>query len=56
MLVKESCEYASIEVARVDGADGVVSVYWKTIDRTATSPKDYLAGEGKLIFKHREVN
>jgi len=45
-----------IEVERANGADGEVSVNWKTIDGSAKSPKDYQGGEGTLTFKHGEVS
>ena len=56
LLVKESCGFASIEVERTDGADGEISVHWRTIDGSAKSPSDYQGGEGILTFKHGEVN
>ena len=55
ILVKESCEFASLEVERLNGADGEVSVQWKTIDGSAKSPEDYQGSEGTLVFKHGEV-
>lgn len=55
ILVKESCNFANIEVERIDGADGEVTVDWKTEDGSAKSPEDYQGGEGTLIFKHGEV-
>jgi len=54
-LVKESCDYVSLEVERTNGADGDVSVQWKTIDDSAKSPADYIGGEGTLLFKHGET-
>jgi solute carrier family 8 (sodium/calcium exchanger) len=56
ILVKESCGFASIEVERVDGADGNVSVQWRTKDESAVSPKDFVGGEGILTFCHGEVS
>jgi solute carrier family 8 (sodium/calcium exchanger) len=53
--VKESCNFASIDIERTNGADGEVSVKWKTIDGSAKSPKDFQGGEGTLVFKHGEV-
>jgi hypothetical protein len=32
-----------------------VSVKWKTVDKSAISGRDYVGGEGELIFKHNEV-
>ncbi len=54
-LVKESCGEAEISVARTNGADGNISVKWRTIDRSAINGKDYKGGEGTLEFKHGEV-
>ena len=54
-LVNESIGKASIPVIRKNGADGEISVKWKTIDRSALSGKDFEGGEGMLIFKHTEV-
>lgn len=54
--MKESCQFACIDVERIGGADGDISVQWKTIDGSAKSPKDYQGGEGTLVFKHGEVS
>jgi solute carrier family 8 (sodium/calcium exchanger) len=53
--VKESCGTALVPVVRKNGADGEVSVKWRTFDHTAFDKKDYVGGEGVLIFKHTEV-
>jgi solute carrier family 8 (sodium/calcium exchanger) len=53
--VKESCENAEISVLRSNGADGDVSVKWRTIDKSAINGKDFKGGEGVLEFKHGEV-
>jgi solute carrier family 8 (sodium/calcium exchanger) len=55
ILVKESCKVCTLDVERVNGADGEVSVDWKTIDGTAKSPQDFEGGEGTLHFKHGEI-
>ncbi|XP_054721079.1 sodium/calcium exchanger 3-like [Uloborus diversus] len=55
LLVQESIGMASIPVMRTQGADGVVGCKWRTIDRTAVSPKDYCGGEGEIEFAHGEV-
>ncbi|KAF2361476.1 Sodium/calcium exchanger membrane region [Trinorchestia longiramus] len=55
VLVKESIGTAYIPVQRKNGADGEVSVKWRTIDRTAINKKDFIGGEGVLTFKHTEV-
>ncbi len=54
-LVKESCGEAEVSVIRQNGADGEVSVQWRTIDKTAVNGKDYVGGEGKLVFNHGET-
>ena len=54
-LVKESCGNAVISVIRQNGADGDVTVKWRTIDKTAISGKDYVGGEGEIEFKHGET-
>ncbi|XP_018013270.1 sodium/calcium exchanger 3 isoform X2 [Hyalella azteca] len=55
VLVKESIGTAYVPVVRKNGADGEVSVKWRTIDRTAINKKDFVGGEGVLTFKHTEV-
>ncbi|CAG7711701.1 unnamed protein product [Allacma fusca] len=55
LLVKESCGVAILEVERVNGANGEVSVKWRSIDGSAKSPDDYRGGEGTLVFKHGET-
>lgn len=55
LLVQESIGTALVSVTRTQGADGVVSARWRTIDRTAVSGKDYVGGEGEITFAHGEV-
>ena len=55
ILVKESVEMAQLHVCRRNGADGEVSVGWRTIDKTAKNGQDYVGGEGVLVFKHSEM-
>ena len=55
ILVKESCGDAEISVIRQNGADGKISVKWRTIDKTAINGKDYKGGEGVIEFNHGEV-
>ncbi|KAA0200576.1 Sodium-calcium exchanger protein 2 [Hyalella azteca] len=52
VLVKESCGTTLVPVVRKNGADGEVSVKWRTLDHTAFNKKDYIGGEGVLTFKH----
>ncbi|KAB7507979.1 Sodium/calcium exchanger 2 [Armadillidium nasatum] len=54
-LVKESIGDAIINVVRKNGADGEISVKWKTIDKSAINGKDFHGGEGVLVFKHTET-
>merc|ERR1711963_975824 len=55
-LVKESCGEAEIAVLRQNGADGEISIKWRTIDKSAVSGKDYIGGEDVVHFKHGETN
>ncbi|XP_071540523.1 sodium/calcium exchanger 2-like isoform X3 [Panulirus ornatus] len=54
-LVKESIGNAVIPVVRKNGADGEITVKWRTIDKSAVSGRDFEGGEGILIFKHTEI-
>lgn len=54
-LVKESIGSAVIPVVRKNGADGEISVKWRTIDKSALSGRDFEGGEGVLTFKHTEI-
>ncbi|XP_062620472.1 sodium/calcium exchanger 1-like isoform X2 [Saccostrea cucullata] len=55
IIAKESSRRVRIPVNRINGADGHVSVAWKTRDITAISGKDYAGGEGVLKFDHGET-
>lgn len=55
MVVKESTGCIKVPVVRVRGADGDVSVKWKTVDKSAIAGRDYIGGEGILTFRHNEV-
>merc|ERR1711936_562410 len=55
-LVKESCGNAELGVLRQNGADGIISVKWRTIDKSAINGKDYTGGEGEVKFKHGETH
>ena len=46
---------AIIPVGRTGGADGHVSVKWRTKDITAISGSDYQGGEGHLKFDNQET-
>jgi len=54
-LVKESCGNAVLSIMRQNGADGDVTIKWRTIDKTAIAGKDYTGGEGQIEFKHGET-
>ena len=54
-MVKESCGACVIPVMRRNGADGEISVKYRTIDKTAVGGKDYVPQEGTLIFRNNEV-
>jgi len=54
-LVKESIGKAQLSITRHSGADGDVTVKWRTIDDTAINGKDYIGGEGEVSFKHGET-
>ena len=53
--MKESIGNAVIPVVRKNGADGEITVKWRTIDKSAVSGRDFSGGEGVLTFKHTEV-
>ena len=55
-IVKESCGEAIITVTRENGADGLVTLSWRTINKTAISGKDYVGGDGQLAFKTGEMS
>ena len=44
-----------IPIQRVNGADGRVTIAWKTKDMSATSGQDYEGGEGTITFEHGET-
>jgi len=56
ILVKESCGEAEVSVVRQNGADGEISVKYRTIDGSAVNNKDYTGGEGLVKFKHGETH
>ncbi|KAK3090451.1 hypothetical protein FSP39_011962 [Pinctada imbricata] len=55
IIAKESGRHVRIPVNRIHGADGHVSVKWRTKDITAISGVDYEGGEGELKFDHGET-
>ena len=55
-LLKESCVNAEVGVVRENGADGNISVKWRTLDKSAVSGKDYTQREGEIRFTHGETH
>ena len=54
-VVKESVGTFEVQVDRKNGADGQVSVAFKTTEINAVSNKDFLEKQGILEFKHGEI-
>ena len=54
-IFKESSLAAEIELHRVNGADGQVSVKWTTTDQSAVHGKDYIGGSDVIVFDHGET-
>lgn len=54
-VVKESVGTFEVQVDRKNGADGQVSVNFKTTEINAISNKDFIAKSGVLEFKHGEI-
>jgi solute carrier family 8 (sodium/calcium exchanger) len=55
-LFKESEGTAQIPIVRSNGADGQVTLRWKTEDLTAVCGRDYIGGEGSITFAHGETS
>ncbi|CAF0956523.1 unnamed protein product [Adineta ricciae] len=55
-LVKESVGKAEIKVVRINGADGKVSVHYRTKDIDAVGTKDYEPIDTELVFEHGEIS
>ncbi|XP_067128106.1 sodium/calcium exchanger Calx-like isoform X2 [Centruroides vittatus] len=55
LLVKESVGVVYVPVIRKQGADGIVSCKWRTIDKSAMNGRDFKGGEGELVFQHAEI-
>ena len=53
-MVKESIGKAKFMVERTQGTDGTIKVTYKTKDQSAISGKDFIAGDGVLVFEHGE--
>ncbi|XP_022095531.1 sodium/calcium exchanger 3-like [Acanthaster planci] len=53
-LIKESAGSVFVPVSRNQGVDGKVEVQWRTKDMEAVNGKDYVGGEGTLVFEHNE--
>ena len=54
-VVKESAGTANLSITRQDGADGDVTIKWRTRDKNAVCGKDYTGGEGEITFNHGET-
>jgi solute carrier family 8 (sodium/calcium exchanger) len=54
-VVKESVGSIDVIVERKNGADGNVSVHYKTTDINAIAGRDYESIRGVLEFRHSEV-
>ena len=54
-MLKESTGTAQVTVTRTNGADGKVSVQWKSEDMTAIEGRDYKGREGTITFEHGEI-
>ncbi|XP_050432322.1 sodium/calcium exchanger 1 [Adelges cooleyi] len=55
LLVKESAGFVEVPIVRTHGSDSEVTVKWRTIDESAISGRDYVGGQGEIIFKDKEV-
>lgn len=55
LLVKESAGFVDVPIIRTHGSDGEVTVKWRTIDESAISGRDYVGGQGEIVFKDKEV-
>ncbi|CAF0777039.1 unnamed protein product [Rotaria sordida] len=55
-LVKESVGKVEIKVVRVNGADGRVSVHYRTKDIDAVASRDYESSQSEIIFEHGEIS
>lgn len=47
--------YAEVNVLRIGGSDGEVTVKYKTVDGSAIAGDDYEPAMGELVFKHQET-
>jgi len=54
-VVKESVGTFEVQIDRKNGADGQVSVDFKTTEINAVAGKDFIAKAGVLEFKHGEI-
>ncbi|XP_076458128.1 sodium/calcium exchanger 1-like [Babylonia areolata] len=55
-IVKESAEQAQLTINRVNGADGEVTVSWRTKDLSAKAGQEYVGDSGKVTFQHGETS
>lgn len=54
-VVKESVGTFEVQVDRKNGADGQISVAFKTTEINAVAGKDFIEKQGILEFKHGEI-
>ena len=47
---------AQVPVDRENGADGVVTLKWRTEDMSAVEGKEYFGKEGTIVFDSGELN
>lgn len=55
-IVRESNSTAQVIIKRINGADGSVSIKWKTTDMSAKHNVDFIGGQGDLTFNHGETS
>lgn len=53
--MKESVGVAEVPVVRKNGADGHVVLNWRTRSKSAIDGKDFVGGEGTVVFEHGQV-
>ncbi|XP_014673050.1 PREDICTED: sodium/calcium exchanger 3-like [Priapulus caudatus] len=56
VLVKESVGVSQVPVVRKNGADGRVTLNWRSRSKSAIDGKDFIGGEGTVTFEHGELN
>ena len=54
-VFKENVGFAEIPITRSNGADGRVTLQWRTEDITAVEGRDYKGKEGIVVFETGEL-